>query len=285
MGGIISTEELASILQQPGLRIIDARGNFATYLDDHIPGAQMLHIETLRLSDHGVPCKMMPSEALGVIFGRLGITRNTPVVIYTAGPDDQLSATYTAWSLSVTGNTDVRVLDGGLHTWELEQRPLTQGFPSITDATYTAQFAPALFADLAYVRDHMNDPDVVLVDTRLRSMYAGATGPGPRRGHIPGAVLHNYLWDFTARGTYRSLDDLRLRYLREGIIPEKEIITYCMTGREGSAAWFVLKYLLGYPRVRLYQASLMEWLAHPELPIVTGNTPMGTGHGEMGQAA
>ena len=37
-----------------------------------------------------------------------------------------------------------------------------------------------------------------------------------------------------------------------------------MTGREASAVWFVLKYLLEYPHVRLYQASLTEWSANPE---------------------
>jgi thiosulfate/3-mercaptopyruvate sulfurtransferase len=130
-------------------------------------------------------------------------------------------------------------------------------------------------ADLASVRDHLDDPQVAFVATRSRSMYSGSSGPTQRRGHIPGAILHNYIWDFQRDGCYKPLERLRLRYEQAGITPDKEIITYCVTGREGSAAWFMLKVLLDYPRVRLYQASMTEWAAHAELPMVMGNAPYG----------
>ncbi|HEY3378140.1 MAG TPA: sulfurtransferase, partial [Armatimonadota bacterium] len=275
MAGIVSTDWLTTHLDRPELRIIDARGSFATYEEAHIPGAQMLHIETLRMSEEGTPCKMLAPEVLGIIFGRLGVTVETPTVIYASNPKDHVSASYTAWSLAVTGNAQAVVLDGGLDKWEDEKRPLTQQYPRINFAAYQAQFNADIFADWQYVRDRLGDPDVVLVDTRSRDMYTGSSGPTQRRGHIPGALLHNYIWDFRHDGTYRPVEALRARYAGAGITPDKEIITYCVTGREGSAAWFLLKNLLGYPRVRLYQASMTEWTAHPELPLVTGSSPFG----------
>ena len=276
MGGIVSTQWLADHLDELGLRIIDARGSFATYEEAHIPGAQMLHIETLRMSENGMPCKMFTPEVLGIIFGRLGITTTTPVVIYATNPKDHISATYTAWSLAVTGNRAVHVLDGGLDKWTDEDRVETQQFPYIESAEYRAAFDPTIFADWQYVINHLDDSRVALVDTRTQQMYTGASGPTQRRGHIPGAVLHNYLWDFRSDGSYLPLDKLRKRYEDDGITPDKEIITYCVTGREGSAAWYILKEILGYPHVRLYQASMTEWTAHPELPLVAGNKPWST---------
>ncbi|MGH9926732.1 MAG: sulfurtransferase, partial [Nitrososphaeraceae archaeon] len=37
------------------------------------------------------------------------------------------------------------------------------------------------------------------------------------------------------------------------------IITYCRIGERSSHTWFVLKYLLGYPDVKIYDGSWTEW--------------------------
>jgi len=36
-------------------------------------------------------------------------------------------------------------------------------------------------------------------------------------------------------------------------------MAYCRIGERWSHTWFVLKYLLGYPGVRNYDGSWMEW--------------------------
>ena len=186
-----------------------------------------------------------------------------------------MSATYVGWSLAVAGNDHFSLLDGDLRKWSGEALPLTQEYPTIAEKSFRGTFNDEIFADWEYVLGNLQAEDAVLVDTRIHASYTGEMGPLQRRGHIPGAILHNYLWDFSSDGTYYNLNLLREHYQRDGITPEKEIITYCMTGREALAVWFTLKYLLGYPRVRLYQASLTEWSANPDLPMVTGETPWG----------
>ena len=37
--------------------------------------------------------------------------------------------------------------------------------------------------------------------------------------------------------------------------PDKTIVTYCRIGERSSHTWFVLTYLLGYPRVANYDGS------------------------------
>ena len=44
---------------------------------------------------------------------------------------------------------------------------------------------------------------------------------------------------------------------------------YCRLGVRASYSWFVLKYLLGYPRVRNYDGSWTEWGNSVGLPIET----------------
>lgn len=45
----------------------------------------------------------------------------------------------------------------------------------------------------------------------------------------------------------------------KGVKPDKEVISYCRIGERSSHTWFVLKYLLGYPNVKIYDGSWTEW--------------------------
>ena len=53
----------------------------------------------------------------------------------------------------------------------------------------------------------------------------------------------------------------------------KEIVVYGRTGREASHVYFTLKHVLGFPRVRLYGGSWVEWSADRNLPVKTGPEP------------
>ena len=59
-------------------------------------------------------------------------------------------------------------------------------------------------------------------------------------------------------------------YEAKGIVPEKEIITYCRIGERSSHSWFVLKHLLGYPDVKNYDGSWTEWGNLVGAPIEVG---------------
>jgi thiosulfate/3-mercaptopyruvate sulfurtransferase len=88
-----------------------------------------------------------------------------------------------------------------------------------------------------------------------------------RGGHIPGAA--NIPWSMAVRedGTFKPADELHALYDGKGITPEKEVIAYCRIGERSSHTWFVLNYLLGYPRVRNYDGSWTEWGSLIDVPI------------------
>jgi thiosulfate/3-mercaptopyruvate sulfurtransferase len=50
------------------------------------------------------------------------------------------------------------------------------------------------------------------------------------------------------------------------------VITYCGTGVAAASDAFVL-HVLGHPDVAVYDGSMMEWCADPDLPLVTGVRP------------
>jgi thiosulfate/3-mercaptopyruvate sulfurtransferase len=118
--------------------------------------------------------------------------------------------------------------------------------------------------------------DGQLVDVRSPGEYSGELLHMPnypqegalRGGHIPRA--QNIPWSRAANedGTFKSADDLRAIYEQEkGIDGSKEVVAYCRIGERSSHTWFVLSYLLGYPKVRNYDGSWTEWGNSVGVPI------------------
>src|SRR3981189_1575574 len=141
--GLITTAELAAILDQPDLRLFDG----TTYLEyqpagsdipyiavpgrhsfeaAHIPGADFLDLQG-EFSDPATKLRfMMPAAAqLAASFGRHGLGDGTRVVLYSIGTP--MWATRFWWMLRSLGFDNAAVLDGGLDKWRAEGRPLQSG--------------------------------------------------------------------------------------------------------------------------------------------------------------
>src|SRR5262249_58215596 len=88
-----------------------------------------------------------------------------------------------------------------------------------------------------------------------------------RAGHIPGAVHLYYESALNADGTFRPADELSAIYENRGNTPDREAITYCAIGIRSAHTWFVLQYLLDYPRVRSYDGSWNEWGRLSDTPV------------------
>ena len=81
-----------------------------------------------------------------------------------------------------------------------------------------------------------------------------------RGGHIPGAKSMPWAKAANTDGTFKSAEELRALYAGTlGLKPDDDIVAYCRIGERSSHTWFVLKYLLGYQKVRNYDGSWTEW--------------------------
>jgi thiosulfate/3-mercaptopyruvate sulfurtransferase len=271
--GIVSTDTLAAWLQAGPVLLLDVRNDVFTYLAGHLPGAEFLHPETIRASEGGIPTRLLDAPEYAALFSRLGVRMDRPVVIYSAGETRNIDATFLAWILAGFGHPQVYVLDGGYFKWQLEQRPIARKYPRIPESKFpSAGFHPEA-ADLVDVQAALIDKRSLLVDARSPEQYAGEAGAQMRRGHIPGAISHSWQNDLTREGfryVWKDLDELRREYAAQGITPDRDIIAYCNSATEASHINFTLRYLLGYPRVRVYVGSWTEWAEREELPIATG---------------
>ena len=270
---LASTDELARWQAEKRINLIDVRSDVFTYLKGHLPGAVYLNTETLRASERGIPAQLLSPRAYSDLFSRLGLSVDAPVVIYSAGETGNIDATFLAWLLAGFGHAKVFVLDGGYFKWELEHRPVVQEYPDITATSFPDEpFRPER-ASLSDVQRAVSTGEAILVDARPLEQYAGEAGAQIRRGHIPGAISHYWQDDLTRVGfghVWKRPGELHAAYESQGITPDKSIIAYCNSTTEASHVHFTLRYLLGYPRVRIYVGSWTEWAERAELPIEVG---------------
>jgi thiosulfate/3-mercaptopyruvate sulfurtransferase len=270
---LVSTDQLARWQKTTSVSVVDVRSEVESYLKGHLPGAVYLNPETLRASERGVPAQLLSARSYQELFSGLGVSFDAPVVIYSAGETRNIDATFVAWLLAGFGHPRVYLLDGGFFKWQLEQYPVVRQYPRVDVTDFSASFRPER-ASLEEVREAVERGSATLVDARPPEQYSGQAGAQMRRGHIPGAINHHWKDDLTREGfghVWKNLATLRQAYVGQRIRPERSIIVYCNSSTEASHVHFALRYLLGYPRVRIYVGSWTEWAGRAELPIEVGS--------------
>ncbi|MCS7065930.1 MAG: sulfurtransferase [Fimbriimonadales bacterium] len=258
---LVSTEWLAAHLNDPRLRIVDARPALLAYLQGHLPNAVYLHTETLRFSRGGIPAQLLPAERLAEMLGAIGIGNQHTVVVYSSGAEGDYfaHASYIAFVLVWLGHKSVGILDGGFEKWQAEGRPLTQQLPRLPPARFRPRPDSTLTVDWKQVLQATREHTFQLLDARSPQIF--------QQGHIPTAG-NMFLRDNLAGEkvmTWRSKEELRAQLQAAGVDLQKPIVAYCTSGREASQLWFTLRYVLELPNVKLYSGSWIDWSAR-DLP-------------------
>ena len=282
MNAIISASELASELAGPRppvlldvrwqLSVAKAAGEPpfdgpAEYATGHIPGAVYVDLDSELASAPGERGRH-PLPDLGV-FGaamrRAGVTAGTPVIVYDGGQG--WAAARAWWLLRWTGHPDVRVLDGGLPSWE---GPLETSAPTPAEGDFepVAGGAGLLDADDAAALARAG----VLFDARAGERYRGEVEPIDRvGGHIPGAVSAPTNENVGADGRFLPAEELAERFKALGAADGSPVGVYCGSGVSG--AHEVLALAVAGIDAALYVGSWSEWSSDPSRPVAVGADP------------
>jgi thiosulfate/3-mercaptopyruvate sulfurtransferase len=263
---LVTTAWVEQNVDNPAVRIVESNEDTLLYASGHIPVA--VHVDWTADLNDPLRRDYIGPEAFAALASRLGITPETTVVFY--GDKNNWWACYALWVFELFGHTRAKVMDGGRVKWQREQRALSRQAPRIGAAAYPTprrdDRTNRAFRDevLAFVEARGQ-----LVDVRSPEEFSGARLHMPdypnegalRGGHIPGAT--SIPWSQAVNpedGTFKTADQLRRLYTDvHGLSPERDVIAYCRIGERSSHTWFVLKYLLGFPRVRNYDGSWTEW--------------------------
>ncbi|HWQ11640.1 MAG TPA: sulfurtransferase [Roseiflexaceae bacterium] len=270
---LVETQWVADHLSDPKVRVVECNEDILLYDQGHIPGA--VKLDWVGELNDPVVRDYLDRERFEQLLSAKGISNDTTVVFY--GDKNNWWATYALWVFKLFGHQDARIMNGGRAKWIAEGRELTKEIPSYPPGNYTAPERDdrTIRAFRDQVLAHIRQQGVALVDVRSPQEFSGERTHMPeypqegtlRGGHIPTAV--NIPWARAVKedSTFKSADELRALYEGEGITPDKDVVTYCRIGERSSHTWFVLTYLLGYPRVRNYDGSWTEWGNGVGLPI------------------
>ncbi|MGA2115478.1 MAG: sulfurtransferase [Bryobacteraceae bacterium] len=268
---LVSGDWLANHLKDESLVILHV-GSKQDYDAGHIPGARLVTLGDISITGpSGLRLELPSVNELEAALGRLGVSDSARLVVY-AGTNSVQSATRVWFTLDYAGLADrAALLDGGLALWRAEGRPLSTEAASFQTSTFIAHPVPQVVVDADWVRAHLDDPNVQLLDARLPEFYNGTNAGGmPRAGHILSARNVPYTSVLAANGKLMPLKSLR-SILNGDDGQERDLtVSYCHIGQQATVLYFVARYL-GFG-ARLYDGSFQDWSRRFELPVVSSAT-------------
>ena len=252
------------------VRVIDARQNVYDYFAGHVPNAVHLSDSAMRFPSEGYPTQYPETFMISQLVARAGVKKGDKVVLYS-DCDGVLGATMIAYLLERLGHSDIAIVDGGWKDYGAAQKT-AQEYPTYKAAPYDNLDNRAGRATLDDVKAAVGKDAVKFIDARPANVYRGEVKTWIRNGHIPGAysIPWKQLVDEANSHKLKSLADMKAVYTAKGFKETDDIIVYCGTSREASIEYFVLKHLLKYPKVRLYEGSWAEYSNHASMPVETG---------------
>ena len=265
--------------------------NRDAYLSGHIPGA--IDIDTLALESPETWNRRSPEE-LQEALQQHGITADTTVILYGKflSPDNDdpfpgsaaghIGAIRCAFIMMWAGVKDVRVLNGGFQSWkdagyEVSTEDVTK--KPVNNFLAEIPAKPELAVDIPKAKELLKSTDGELVCVRSWSEFIGEVSGYnyiEKKGRIPGAIWGNCGTDAYHMENYRNLDHTTREYHEiaaiwkdTGITPDKHLAFYCGTGWRGSEA-FYNAWLMGWPRVSVFDGGWFEWSNNQDNPFETG---------------
>lgn len=265
--------------------------NRDAYLSGHIPGA--IDMDTLALEAPETWNRRSPEELKNALK-KHGITSDTTVVLYGKfmfpdNADDfpgsaagDIGAIRNAMIMMYAGVKDVRILNGGFQSWQDAGFQVdTDDVPkiSVNEFGLAIPQKPELIVDVPQAKQMLKASDAELVCVRSYAEYIGEVSGYnyiEAKGRIPGAIFGDCGSDAYHMENYRNFDhtirefhETEQIWKNSGITPDKHLAFYCGTGWRGSEAWFNA-WLMGWPKVSVFDGGWFEWSNDPENPFETG---------------
>lgn len=277
---LVSAQELAMHLDDPQLRLLDARfalsdkiAGIRGYSEGHLPGAQFADLDQdlSDLNKAGQGRHPMPDEEVFTRkLGLWGIGPQHQVVVYD-GSDGSMAAARAWWLLKLLGHERVAVLDGGLAAWQATGLPVTvEVRVNPEEPPYPARFDASRIVRTAAVRERLDEDSGWLVDARAAERFRGEVEPiDPVAGHIPGALNRPFL-DNLRDGRFKPAHELRVE-LSELLGDRDPADAVLMCGSGVTACHLLLAFEhAGLHGARVYADSWSGWINEPTRPMAKG---------------
>ena len=278
---VVSATWLRDHLSDPGLVVLDVTmpgmNEPDPYSAGHVRGARQLDFHSILTGDgtNGtLTMELVSPDSLRNVLEKLGVSDHSTIVLYSTSQwISPVARVYV--ELDNVGLGDrTHILDGGYNAWKAAGGAVATEPPVVKRGNLHVTRDSSAVTNAAYVRAHIGDSNMTIVDARAPEFYVGtARGhDAARTGHVPGA--HNVYFLTLAdsvKNTYLTPELARARFVAAGVSLDKPVVVYCHIGQTASVDYVQLR-RLGIP-VKLYDGSFEDWSRHGNYPVVMGSLP------------
>lgn len=260
---LVSPETAKEIIEkQKNVVVIDVRPG-VKYMTGNVKGSYNLWRPDMEPQDkrYGEIGGMRASrQELEKEFNNMGITNDTTLVLV----GDNLDEYRLWWILDLyNGANNVKIVDGGFTA--LKETGIATKMGGEADAKKGNFKFPQgdkdtliTFEDL---KKNLNNKEYAIIDTRSEGEHLGKELKKGAflEGTIPNSVWIEWTQTLDAKKQMKSYEELVTLYEKNGITKDKIVVPYCQSAVRSAHTTFVLKELLGYPTVKNYDGSWIEW--------------------------
>jgi thiosulfate/3-mercaptopyruvate sulfurtransferase len=283
MSNLIQASELYQRLNNEPLVVIDTRFDLKdveagrrAYEAGHIPGAIYFDLDkdlSSRKGEHGGRHPLPDGKTFVDKCVAAGISSDSFVVVYDDSANMYAGRFW--WMLRhFTGHQNVKVLDGGYSAWLDSNYPVSIEIPVSPDLSegtrpkaLTTLSGGDDLVDMHYVKQNLNNPNVVLIDARAADRFRGENETlDPKAGHIPGAINKPFAENLDGK-KFKSPEELKAQFA--DIPKDKEIIVYCGSGVSANHNLIALEEA-GIKGAKLYPGSWSDWSSYEDNPTEKG---------------
>ena len=268
-GKLVSVSWLEKNLKRDDVLVLDA-SPAQVYSAKHIPGA--VNVDVFSFGGREIPAAEMERR-----IQSWGVSAAKKIVIYDQG------GTYLATSLFFDlyyhgfPAKGLVVLDGGFAKWQTSGGAVTkEPTPAPNPGTFrVAKLNEDVRVRLPEFLVASGDPaNNALVEALEPSSHFGGAKFFDRAGHVPNAIMTPSADFYNADKTFKSVEEIQRMLAYLGIKPDRQVLTHCGGGIAASVPFFAMKFMLDYPKVKLYKESQLEWLRDDRgLPFWTYDAP------------
>jgi len=261
---IVSAREALSLAGNGSWILVDAQ-KASAFAKGHVKGAA--NIERAQITgDVPVANCIAAPDVVAAAAGNAGLAADSAILIYDG--NGNMDSGRLAWTLMVYGHKgEIRIVSGGIDALTAAGAEIVTGEMTATSAVYAAgAFNASLVADKSEILGLLDNPkkDTILLDVRTDEEFA--------LGTIPGSVHIDFERNNFRDGTYKPVQQIRILYKENGIMPEDTVIIYCQTSIR-AAQTFAALYDAGYRNLKIYDGAWLEWSASEDVPVYTVETP------------
>lgn len=260
---IINANQAKQLISQ-GATIIDVRNNLAWFIG-HIPNAININWQDFSLAKKPHRGNLLEdTNILQQKLREIGVCNSKPVIVIGNPADNFGEEGRIVWMLRTLGHNSAACVDGGYNALVKVDVPTTfKGNKPSEMGDFIVNRTPLWEIKRDELKANLVENKLIVIDTREKREYEGATPYGEqRRGHIPGA-LHFYFKDLIdSKGNLLTNEEIISKLGILGIQLDTPVAAYC-TGGIRSAFFIAVLANLGFTNVKNYAGSMWEWSAEP----------------------